>query len=153
MSGRVRGLLVTMLLLAALGGGITLGARIGDRVTAPGTRVVAITDPALANPTPQWALRSAGGFTGFGGPPALAGDVFRSGALAADGDGDSGELLVEGPSATTTVRYEGSSRLFRIEPATDALAAGDVVVVRTVDGTVRGILRVRIAQQSSPSTP
>lgn len=141
----------TALLLAALAlagaGGALFGVRLGERATEPGMDVVTIEAPERAAGTPAVALRSAGGFTGFGGTPALPGDVLRAGIIQ---DLQPGAFAIGAPGSTTEVRFRTPRRLLRIRPlgsALDgeldgALATGDVVVVRLVGGVPVGVLRV-----------
>ena len=137
------GAALVLLLAAAASSGAYLGAAAARDLTEPGTRQLPLENPQSAAQTPAWAQRSRGGFTGFGGPPALAGVVLRSGTIAGSDDGG---LTVDAPGVSTTVEYEQPSRLFRIRPAETPLAVGDTVLVRLVDGVASGVLRLLIEQ-------
>lgn len=125
-------------LLAAVGGG-WVGTRLGHSASAPHVDHVSVTAPeALAGP-PADAARSPGGFTGFGGPPALRGEVQRSGAVLRV---ESGLVVVGTAESSTNLRYTSAERLFRIAPATTPVKAGDLVQIRVKDGQATGILRL-----------
>ncbi|MPZ99081.1 MAG: hypothetical protein GEU80_07025 [Dehalococcoidia bacterium] len=139
--GRLRDAGIVLGIVAAGVGGGYLGVRVADEVTEPGVQQVSIEDPALSRAEPATALRSAGGFTGFGGGAGLGGLVVRTGAIEAR-DGDEARFVVSGSGSTSTVSYGANPSLFRIAPLEGALQPGDVVVVRTQDGVVTGVLRV-----------
>lgn len=141
LSTRAAGVMVFVLLAALAGAGAFLGSAVASNLTEPGERVVVLEDPRGFAQTPAWAKRSAGGFTGFGGLPALPGVVLHSGTISESSDGS---LLVDAPHVRTTVDFAEPLRLFRIRPAQSPLAPGDVVLVRTVDGTITGVLRLLI---------
>ncbi len=125
-------------LLAGAGGGL-LGMRLGDAASAPDVERITIAAPeALAGP-PQDAARSAGGFTGFGGPPAIRGEVQRSGTVQS---AEPGALVIGSAESGVTVRYTSPERLFRIAPASAPLRAGDLVQVRVEDGRAAAVLRL-----------
>lgn len=145
---RVASALLLIALVAAAPSGFYAGARIARTVTAPETELVAIGDPALATAIPDWAQRSAGGFTGFGGLPALPGDVLRSGTVTETSEG---MLVVTGPDSETVITYSEPLRLYRIRPAAGALRSGDAVVVRLVGGTVTGVLRLSLERPAEPA--
>lgn len=129
---------VAVVLLAGAGGGL-LGMRLGDAASAPNIERVTVAAPeALAGP-PQDAARSAGGFTGFGGPPAIRGEVQRSGTVQSAGPG---ALVIGSAESSVTVRYTSSERLFRIAPAGTPPRAGDLVQVRVEGDHAAAILRL-----------
>ncbi len=131
--------LLALAVLALAGGGFVAGAAAGRAVSEPGEVRLVFSDPTQMDTTPDVAQRSGGGFTGFGGSPALAGDVLRAGVV---GGIEDGSFTVDAAGASILVSFSESQRLFRIEPATTPLVEGDVVLVRLVDGTVTGVLRV-----------
>lgn len=131
--------LLALVLVALAGGGFVAGAAAGRAMSEPGEVRLVFSDPTQMDTTPGLAQRSAGGFTGFGGSPALPGDVLRTGVV---GDVDDGSFTVDAAGASIVVSYGEPQRLFRIEAATTPLVQGDVVLVRFVDGTVTGVLRV-----------
>jgi hypothetical protein len=143
----VRRLIAVALLLSLVGagaGGAWLGLRAGDFASRPGEdRLVLVAPETMAGPA-EGALRSAGGFTGFGGAPALAGDVGRVGIVEehSAGDGDAGELRVVGEAGEARLRYSVPARLFRIQPIDQPVVPGDVVVLRYEGDRFTGILRV-----------
>ena len=83
-------------------GGARLGIALAERFTAPETVELLFVDPLQLAGTPDFALRSAGGFTGFGGPPALGGAVLRTGPVSAP---QAGPLAIEGPSSAVPGPY------------------------------------------------
>ena len=131
--------LLVVTLIALAGGGFVAGAAAGRALSEPSQVSLVFSDPTQMDTTPEQAQRSGGGFTGFGGSPALAGDVLRSGVV---GGVDDGSFTVDAAGASIVVSYSEPRRLFRIEPATTPLVEGDAVVVRLVDGAVTGVLRV-----------
>jgi hypothetical protein len=146
-SSRLIVLATSAALVLALGLGVFLGVRLGERASRADARELSLVDPAGLATYVEDGARSPAGFTGFGGPPALQGEVLRAGRTAAAGPGHL-ELVDE--AARTEVTYAGTQRLYRIEPARDALASGDSVIVR-VDGTrALGVLRARLEGASSP---
>lgn len=125
-------------LLAGAGGGL-LGVRLGHSASAPDVERITIMAPeALAGP-PSDAARSPGGFTGFGGPPAIRGEVQRSGTVQSAA---SGSVVIGSAESSVTVRYTSPERLFRIAPAGTPLRAGDLVQVRVEEGRAAAILRL-----------
>lgn len=140
MSSSVRsGLVVTVVLLLAAGG-FYLGVRLGERASEPGTTALTLDSPSAAAPR-DVALRSGAGFTGFEAG-ALGGVVTRSGVAETD-DTEGGTFAVQTATARLEVRTSAPARLYRIVPAEDALAPGDVVVIRVAeDGTAEAVLRV-----------
>ena len=141
LSTRTSGVMVFALMAALAGAGAFLGGAVASNLTERGQRVVLLENPQSFAQTPAWAKRSAGGFTGFGGLPALAGVVLHSGTISESSDG---RLLVDAPNARTTVDFTEPLRLFRIRPAESPLVRGDVVLVRTTDETTTGVLRLLI---------
>ncbi len=87
LSTRTAGVMVFALLAAVAGAGAFLGSTVASNLTEPGERVVLLEDPQGFAQTPAWAKRSAGGFTGFGGLPALPGVVLHSGTISESSDG------------------------------------------------------------------
>lgn len=130
---------LVLALVALAGGGFVAGAAAGRAVSEPGELRLVFSDPTQMDTTPGVAQRSGGGFTGFGGSPALPGDVLRTGVV---GGVDDGSFTVDAAGASIVVSYGEPQRLFRIERATTPLVEGDVVLVRLVDGAVTGVLRV-----------
>ena len=70
-------------LLSAAAAGAAAGIVLGDRASEPGSRTLSLVDPAFQQLIAEPALRSDGGFTGFGGLPALNGRVLRFGTVRA----------------------------------------------------------------------
>ena len=128
---------ITALVAAALGG-LVLGRWAGERASEPAVIEVMIADPALAAAEADEGWTSAGGFSGFGGLPALPGQVWRAARVV---ESSPGRLVITSDGATTTVDYRAPARLFEIAPA-DGVEVGDVVVVRVVDGVVAAVLVV-----------
>ena len=125
-------------LLAGAGGGF-LGMRLGDAASAPDVERVTVVSPeALAGP-PADVVRSAGGFTGLGGPPAIRGEVQRSGTVQS---AESGVLVIGSAESSVTVRYTSPERLFRIVTASAPLRVGDLVQVRVEGDRALGVLRL-----------
>lgn len=157
LSARAASVAVALVLVAAAAGGAYAGAAIARDITEPGTQLVVVADPQEFAEIPEWAERSAGGFTGFGGLPALPGKVLRSGSITESSDGWKTAgcrewprcrwLVVEAPSALTTIEFISTLRLFRIRPMAAPLAPGDLVLVRLVNGSPTGVLRLLIEQQ------
>lgn len=130
---------LTALVLAALASGALLGMRLGRAASAPVVRHVAISAPeGFAGPTAD-ARRSIGGFTGFGGRPALAGDVLRGGTVETSSRGN---IVIATAGSTLTLRTSSTERLYVITAATMPLRPGDAVQVHVRDGVVIGVLRV-----------
>ena len=138
-SGRAAFVGTLVLLATGAAVGAYAGAALAAALTAPDVREVVVEDPALSSATPAWALRSRGGFTGFGDLPALPGDVLSSGAVVELAEG---RLVVEGADARSAIEYEAPARLYRIRPSAGALAEGETVLVRLVADAVTGVLRV-----------
>ena len=125
-------------LLAAVLAGAVAGVALGERGSAPATEVLTLTAPEAEASTGP-ALRSGAGFTGFGGLPALPGEVVRTGTVAEVADG---ELIIEAGGSRTSIRFDTPARLFALAPLDGELRAGDLVVLRLVDGEVAALLRV-----------
>ncbi|MBM4409886.1 MAG: hypothetical protein FJ037_00925 [Chloroflexi bacterium] len=130
---------VAAVVLLAGAGGAWLGVRLGHAVSEPTVERVTITAPEMLAGAPPDAARSPGGFTGFGGPPAIRGEVQRSGTIQS---ATSGVLVIGSSESSVTVRYTSPERLFRIAPAVTPLRVGDLVQVRVEDGRVAAILRL-----------
>jgi hypothetical protein len=128
-----------VLVVAAGAGGALLGMRLGEVASAPDERRVAITDPDGAVQGGTAGALSAGGFTGFGGRPALRGAVLRTGEVRATG---TGMIELASTESGATVRYTTSERLFRIVPLTTSLRAGDLVQLQVKEGAVTAALRL-----------
>ncbi len=136
-------------LLGAGGAGVFVGIILGDRNSEPGTTTLRIVDPAFEQLIAEPAIRSAGGFTGFGGLPALNGRVLRFGTVESiELDPPSptgtvgGTLTVTADGATATVRFIRVERLFTITPATEPLAPGDLVQLNIEGDRAVGTLRL-----------
>lgn len=127
MSGRVRALALAVVLVAALGGGVLSGIALGEHASRPGTQLLALDDPRAIESGVSAPLRSAAGFTGFEGRPALGGVVVRVGVV---GDVQERSLAVVDGGGTLTISLTQPQRIYRLARATQPLAAGDVVLVR-----------------------
>ncbi|TAK77871.1 MAG: hypothetical protein EPO16_04565 [Dehalococcoidia bacterium] len=136
---RLETVAIAVAVLLAGAGGALLGVRAGNAASAPDVERLTIAAPETFAEPPQDAARSPGGFTGFGGPPAIRGEVQRSGLVQSV---ESGALVVGTPESSVTVRYTSPQRLFRIVPAGAPLRAGDLVQVRVEDGRALAILRL-----------
>ena len=130
---------VSLALVAVGVAGFVAGMRLGSAASEPGVNQLRFVDPSALETTAESAARSAGGLTGFGGAPALTGDVLGSGVF---GDTEAGLLRIEQSSRSLEIAYQDGTRLFRITPASAPLVPGDRVVVRTEDDQVTGVLRV-----------
>ena len=151
-SSRAGATALLLFLAAVAAAGAYAGVLVASDLTEQGTTLLAIEDPTLAEGTPASAHRSAGGFSGFGDPPALPGAVFRSGTVSGSEDG---RLTVAGPGSETIVSILTPTRLYRIRQAAEPLAIGDLVLVRVVGDEVVGVLRLELRdagaeQQRSP---
>lgn len=130
---------IAALVLAVLGGGVLLGMRLGQTASAPEVRHVVIPAPeGFAGPAAE-TRRSPGGFTGFGGKPALAGEVLRGGTV--ETSGNSG-IVIATAESTLTVRTSSAERLYAIAATSTPLRSGDAVQVLARDGVVLGVLRL-----------
>ncbi|MDA1002108.1 MAG: hypothetical protein O3B31_01970 [Chloroflexi bacterium] len=128
-------------IIAAGAGGALMGTRLARAATRPPHQEVLLLAPELSAGPRAGALTSPGGFTGFGGAPALKGDVARAGTVTAV-DVETGRLSIESPGGAVSVRFTASDRMFRLGPLTNALAKGDVVLVRVEGGVAAGVMRV-----------
>lgn len=125
-------------LVASALGGLVLGRWAGERASEPEVIEVMIVDPALSAADADEGWLSEGGFSGFGGLPALPGEVWRAARVV---ESSPGRLVITSDGATTTVDYRAPARLFEIAPV-DGVEVGDVVVVRLVDGVAASMLVV-----------
>ena len=125
-------------LVAAALAGLVLGRWAGEQASAPTVVELAIEDPALAAADADEGWTTRGGFTGFGGLPALPGEVWRAAHVV---ESEPGRLVITSGGATTTIDYRATSRLFEIVPG-DGFEVGDIVVVRIVDGVIAAMLVV-----------
>ncbi|GMU39492.1 MAG: hypothetical protein AMXMBFR23_03580 [Chloroflexota bacterium] len=140
MSARLRGWLTAVGLLAALAGGGLAGSALGERASRPGTETLTLASADAAGTGVATPLRSAAGFTGFEGRPALGGAVVRVGAV--EHVQERALTVVEG-AGTFEVSLTQPLRLFRIVEASRPLQAGDIVLLRVAsDGTPQAALRV-----------
>ncbi len=140
MSARLRGWLSAVGLVAALAGGAVAGSALGERASRPATDALTLASPAAAGSGVASPLRSAAGFTGFEGRPALGGAVVRVGAVE---DVQERSLAVVEGAGTFEVSLSQPLRLFRIVEASRPLQAGDIVLLRVAsDGTPEAALRV-----------
>lgn len=136
---RVEAVAILAAVLLAGAGGALMGVRLGDAASAPDVERITLAAPeTLAGPPPD-AARSPGGFTGFGGPPAIRGEVQRGGVVQSV---EPGTLVIGSAESSVTVRYTSPQRLFRIVPAGAPLRAGDLVQVRVEDGRAVAVLRL-----------
>jgi hypothetical protein len=136
---RLATLALASLTFAALAGGALTGTRLGRAASAPSVRKVSIAAPeGFAGPAPD-TRRSAGGFTGFGGRPALAGNVLRGGTVETNSGGN---IVIATAESTLSLRTTSSERLFAITAASSPLRPGDAVQVYVRDGAVVAALRL-----------
>ena len=131
---------IVAFVVALAAGGVT-GLRQARHANEPEVRQLEIVDPQFFAGPPAGTLLSPGGFSGFGAA-ALRGRVLASGQLSSvSGEGDGGSIVVRSGSRDLRVDYLSTLRLYRLTEL-PALADGDTVVVRVVQGAVSGILRV-----------
>ena len=133
-------IVTVMAVLGLLGlgaAGVFAGIVLGDRASEPGSTTLTLVDPAFQQLLAEDAVRSDGGFTGFGGLPALNGRVLRFGtveAVALDPPSPAGtiggSLTVAADGALAIVRFVRIERFFAIEPASQPLQPGDLVQLR-----------------------
>ena len=123
---------------AAALGGLSLGRWAGARASEPTVVQLVIEDPALSAAPAIEGWISDGGFTGFGGLPALPGEVWRRARVI---ESEPGRLVIDADGTTTTVSFSRPLRLFEIAPL-DAVEVGDIAVLRFVDGVVQAVLVV-----------
>ena len=128
---------IAALLVAGLAG-LLVGRWAGERASEPSVELLLIEDPTLAGGDAVEGWTSAGGFTGFGGLPALPGGVLRAASVV---ESAPGRLVVEAEGSTTTIQFLEPVRLFEIVPA-PPIEAGDVIVVRLLDGVPEALLIV-----------
>lgn len=126
-------------LVALLGGGFA-GVRLGEAASRTRVHEIRVADPGALSGVPGLEVRSPAGFTGFGGPPALEGEVLRKGVATEVRTG--AFTLIDG-GARSQIDFSQPLRLYRVTPSTAPLAVGDSVVVRFQDGRATGVLRVR----------
>ncbi|MXZ46442.1 MAG: hypothetical protein F4Z08_05535 [Chloroflexi bacterium] len=125
-------------LVAAALAGLVLGRWAGEQASAPTVVELVIEDPALAAADADGGWTTRGGFTGFGGLPALPGEVWRAAHVV---ESEPGRLVITSGGATTTIDYRATSRLFEIVPG-EGVEVGDIVVVRMVGGVIAAMLVV-----------
>lgn len=130
--------LTVVAIVASVLGGLTLGRWAGARASEPTVVQLVIEDPALSAAPAIDGWISDGGFTGFGGLPALPGDVWRRAHVL---ESEPGRLVIQSEGATTTIRFREPLRLFEIVPL-DTIEARDIAVLRLVDGLVQAVLVV-----------
>ncbi len=134
--------LVAAITIAAIGasalGGLSLGRWAGARASEPTVVQLVIEDPALSAAPAIEGWISDGGFTGFGGLPALPGEVWRRARVI---ESEPGRLVIDAEGTTTAISFRQPLRLFEIAPL-DAVEAGDIAVLRFIDGVVRAVLVV-----------
>lgn len=135
-------------LLFTLAAGLLVGARLGRWSSQPAVRTLDVAAPASAPVTTSRDGTSPAGFTGFGGPPALQGDVLQAGTVTSSGAG-SVSIGLEGGGADIT--FAGTGRLFKIAPAARALAVGDRVVIRLDGSGAAAVLRSSVEAPESAS--
>jgi hypothetical protein len=128
-----------VLVIAAGAGGALLGVRLGHAASEPSWQRLAIPDPGAATDAADGVARSPGGFTGFGGRPALRGEVLRSGRIQTV---TTGAIEIASPESGATIRYTTPERLYRIAVISAPLRAGDLVQVHVKDGAVTATLRL-----------
>lgn len=126
----------TAALVASALGGLVLGRWAGERASEPAVIEVVIDDPALAAADADEGWTTRGGFSGFGGLPALPGEVWSAARVV---ESEPGRLVITSDGATTAIDYRSPSRLFEIAPAA-GVEVGDIVVVRIVDGVAVAML-------------
>ena len=139
-SPRALGWLIGTAALLALPGGVAFGARLGEAASRPRVEEIRVADPTGLAPTSGIDSRSPGGFSGFGGPPALEGEVLRRGTSTGV---RAGAFAIVDGTATTSLEFTQPSRLYRLAPSSAPLAVGENVVVRHEDGRAVAVLRVR----------
>jgi hypothetical protein len=116
-----------------------------------------IADPELFSGPPAGAFNSPGGFSGFGST-SLRGQVLGSGELVSvqleeqedEAASARGTLIIRNGSRELTVRFLSTLRLYQIA-SIDQLAADDLVVIRSADGDVTGLLRVPVDAEAEPA--
>lgn len=142
-------LVVLSIGLSVAAGGF-LGVRTAQQASEPAVAALTIVDPELFSGPPAGSFSSPGGFSGFG-DTALRGEVLGSGELVSveleeredEAASARGTIVVRNGSRELTVRFLSTLRLYRIA-SIDQLAIDDVVVIRSADGEVTGLLRVPV---------
>ncbi len=119
--------------------GAAAGVGLGHAASEPRVEEIEVTAPRSLTGPPEGTIRSSGGFTGFGGPPALRGEVQRSGPVLSV---ESGSVTVGTMDSHSIVRFTSPERLFRIVPAGAPLKAGDLVQVRVDGDRATSLLRL-----------
>lgn len=140
LSSRAVGWLAGIAGLVALLAGGFVGVRLGEAASRTRVEEIRVANPEAASAVPGFEVRSPTGFTGFGGPPALEGEVLRRGVAREVRPG--AFTLLDG-AARSQIEFTQPLRLYRVTPSTVPLAVGDSVVVRFEDGRATGVLRVR----------
>lgn len=135
-------------LLLALVVGVVVGGRLARWSTQPVTHVLEVVDPASAAAATPRGSTSPGGFTGFGGPPALHGEVLQSGTVTSSA---SGRIAIGLDGGGADITFSGTGRMYRIVPATSPIAAGDRVVVRLDGATALAVMRAAVEAPESAS--
>jgi hypothetical protein len=129
---------VAGIVLAVLGG-VVIGMRLGELRSEPAVQVLTIESPLGAQDTTP-PHRSAGGFTGFEGAPALPGRAVRSGEVTRLGDTS---FVVVSADGELNVATTAAARVFRVAPADRPLQPGDTVMLRIdTAGVAQSALRV-----------
>ncbi len=147
LSPRALTLLLGSALAITLVIGVIGGLRLGAWASRPAASELRLVSPESLPGATERGLPSRGGFTGFGGPPALQGDVLQQGTVA---ESQTGAFALVENATRTDVDLTGSQRLYRIEAANRPLQSGDQVVVR-VDGTrALAILRAETEGTTAP---
>jgi hypothetical protein len=130
-STRLSLLLVATALLVVLFIGALIGIRLGGWASSPRVEVLRVREPASLPAAADRGATSGGGFDGFGGPPALQGDVLREGRVVEAGPG---RLVVESGGGRAIVEYDSTAKFYRLAASSREPVIGDAVVIRT-DGT------------------
>ncbi|MBT5773353.1 MAG: hypothetical protein HOH95_03150 [Dehalococcoidia bacterium] len=142
---------------AAVVAGGFLGVRTAQHASEPAVAELTIADPELFSGPPAGAFNSPGGFSGFGST-SLRGQVLGSGELVSvqleeqedEAASARGTLIIRNGSRELTVRFLSTLRLYQIA-SIDQLAADDLVVIRSADGDVTGLLRVPVDAEAEPA--
>ena len=130
-------LMVFLFLVMGLAG-LFGGRWLGERVSEPDTNLVLVESPTLFSKDNADSWNSEGGFNGFGGLPALPGDVLRATKVV---DSEPGRLILESEGSTLAVTFSKPIRLFEIVSAS-LIGPGDVVVVRLIENVPQAVLVV-----------
>ena len=152
-SPRLPWALVAAITIAAIAaaalGGLSLGRWAGARASEPTVVQLVIEDPALSAAPAIEGWISDGGFTGFGGLPALPGEVWRRARVI---ESEPGRLVIDSQGTTTAISFGRPLRLFEIAPL-DAVEVGDIAVLRFVDGVVQAVLVVPADLEQGSGVP